>query len=216
MAEELGPEAKPDTSYGAAKLNTGRACPACGVRVAPGYPKCPKCHAEMPQEPRPATGAPLQGGTSVAAEGAPMVWIAGGAALAAIIAIVVIAGSGGDDAPAAVGADGGDVAEVEADDEPVVVDDDDDDFFDDVDDEAAAADEARKTAVTALGRALNGQRVWSQVSVNGTTAVLETDFCEDETLVQVVDDARDQLKAAGFGAIQCYSKFGVLVFERTY
>ena len=58
-------------------------CPACGVAVAPGYPRCPKCHAALPSAPLhlPAPARARQAGGTSAASDSPLPWIVGAVAV---------------------------------------------------------------------------------------------------------------------------------------
>ena len=42
---------------------------------------------------------------------------------------------------------------------------------------------------------------------------VESDFCEEEALRETLDEATPSLESAGFSSVQCWSKFGSLVFE---
>jgi hypothetical protein len=104
--EQTGPLSKP--------------CPACGVQVPPGYVKCPRCHAELPQttpgRKRPATD--VGGGTTVA-PGMDRTLIYIGVGAIALIALVTFLLTRGGDSGSSRNA----AAPVSGTDEPVVDDD---------------------------------------------------------------------------------------------
>ncbi|HTM20124.1 MAG TPA: hypothetical protein VL172_06450, partial [Kofleriaceae bacterium] len=79
-------------------------CPGCGLAVAPGYLRCPRCHVVMPGmpiTPSPSTSPRDPGGTSLADGGrGPALWIAAVAiavAVAVVAVIILMRNRGGGD-----------------------------------------------------------------------------------------------------------------------
>jgi|JI10StandDraft_1071094.scaffolds.fasta_scaffold02193_12 hypothetical protein len=183
-------------------------CPACGVAVALGYARCPKCHAPMPAAGPRGKRDTQQGGGTSAATAAPSVapWL--------VIGVLVLAGGGvvawamtrrdagprsatPDEAAAPVEEAGGellDVAPPPPPEAPVRRD------------PAGAADR--------LERALAGQRLYGKAALRGEVLELRSSFCGEPGLVAVVDAARGDLAGEGLTAVTCLEPHGAEVFSR--
>lgn len=209
MAEESG---RQETS--GQPVRSGLICQKCGVTVAPGYPKCPKCHGAMPTVASPLArrGAVAAGGTS-AVPGSGGFWIA-----LLIIAIVgaviffVIRRDEGDtnlEGPPTVARDAGGEDDVDA-----AVDD----LVDDValDDGDAGEPITPDEALDGLEQALSEGRLYSGVEASAddeTVVRIESAHCEDAALRAAVDEAAEDLASAGFSRVRCYSRHGTRLFE---
>lgn len=194
-------------------------CPACGVPVAIGYPRCPKCHAAVPQGPRARRGSVreqlLGGGTSVepataGTGGLPWLpWV-----LAALVLIAIggfLAFRGGDSKPAPAAS----VEDTEEDDADV------DDTDDTDDDEIAAAprtapgeepEDTMPQAVQLLDDHLRGERLWAKVVRDDTVLAIESKLCAQ--IEGEIGAVAADLKGLGATAVSCTSVNGELMFER--
>ena len=183
-----------------------RTCPRCNVAVAPGYVRCPRCHAELP-----ATRSRSSSfGTGTAVDAVPSrtplyAAIAGG--VVAVGLIVWFVTRDGDAAPVST---------------PSI--------------EEAAAEEAapgpgaaaptptptatpesgpsRASALGELARAFNADRVFATVSAEGDTVALASSMCDEASLSSVLGGASAALRAAGFRAVRCKALHGAVIFER--
>ncbi len=228
MADESGKpggasqsDDKPSTTYGAAaegaqrKTQTGIICAKCGVQVAPGYPKCPKCHAAMPNVVSPlakTTGG--GGGTSAAGDegGNTALWFAVGAVVLLAGAVVIWQARGGGSSTSGAAApdlpDGGELVVYEDGGEDVVA-------FIDAGPQSDAA--AYDIALDELDAVLSQRRLWSTVDVEvdaDEVVRIDTNMCGEDGLLAAIDETADKLKATGFTSVRCYSKHGRLVFEK--
>jgi hypothetical protein len=195
---------------------SGIICPHCGVTVAPGYPKCPKCHGGLPTvvSPLHRTGTLSSGGTTAAEEtGSLAMWIAIGTVvivLGAVVYFIMRDPGGGTSAAAAdagtelLVADGDGGADDLAGEDLVAPEQDDD----------GAAIEA---ALDALGDDLATRRLWSGLEAggdDGSTVRIESAYCEDPSLQSALDEHAGNLRDAGFRRVECYERHGTLVSER--
>lgn len=195
-------------------------CPACGLAVSPGYPKCPKCHAAMPAAPSlggDARSRKVQGGTAVDSGPGPYLWIAI-AGVVVVAAVVVYLARGSDDraapgpvAPApAVGVEPAPSPDTS---NPAVADP----FPRTAPDPATTArndlSAARTRAAAAVGVALEGARLWGTVQVVGEQLHIHSAYC-----TSIGDDhlgaARSAAGAALFEAVSCFERHGPLAWER--
>jgi hypothetical protein len=196
-------------------------CPACGVAVAVGYPRCPKCHAPVPQPRRARRQTAregLAGGTSVEPERAGLGgWLVIAAVVVAAIGLVVYVATRDDDraAPAA------------RDDEGVAPGDDDGDGAGAVDDEAPTeggegddepfrprtpAGQPLRDAVRALDADLRAERVWSKVVTEGDVVIVESAMCADAAMPPVLNAHLADLAAGGAVTLRCQEPHGAVVF----
>lgn len=195
-------------------------CPGCGVAVAVGYPKCPRCHAAVPQAPRTKRQTfreeMLSGGTSVEppempATSSPLLPLAiGVVALGAVIAGFVLLRKSPTTKPAIEPAGEADDDDTEAqDDEP------------DVTDEPGAAAEAGAApvaevqlddAVDSLSEELRVQRLWATVRADGSVIEIQSSLCDDKAMTAAVDGAG--LAGSGATAVRCVAAHGGVVWER--
>lgn len=221
MVDESGPRNSGESAADGGNRAPGASieCPSCGVAVAPGYPKCPKCHARLPYVPSPLhrVGSMASGGTSAADSG-------GGAGMWAVVAaIVIIAGAvtffvmrgrGGDGAAA-------DDYDAGAEQATSAVDTTADDSaalapaagFDD-DEDRVAVDTA---VLDELSAKLAELRLWSSVDpepADDTIIRIVSSHCEDGGLRRAVTSFAEAMKAAGFVRVQCFTQHGALSFER--
>ncbi len=195
----------------------GRHCPKCGISVAPGYPRCPKCHAAMPDAPKMGSSASaqrVQGGTSTAAE-TPRSWpwiaAAAGLAVLGVVGIFVLRSSEKKKPappPVASPAQAPVAANVSAANEPTEVAPD-----------PSAPDEPslvqkRLEAQTSLREALDTRRLWATVDNDGDDLSIHSAYCNDAAMAEAIDELEKQLGAAGIVHVACYERHGPLVFER--
>ena len=218
MVDESGPRNHDEPAEVGGAPGSSHACPECGVAVAPGYPKCPKCHARLPYVPSPLqrVGSMASGGTS-ASEGG------GGAGMWAVVAaIVLVAGAvtffvargGGGGAAAAGDAD----AAVE---EATTVAQPEDDLEDDLAaPEGAEAEEPREidtAVIEELNAKLAELRVWSSVgqdSADDSIVRIVSSHCEDGALRRAVTTYAEAMRDSGFLRVQCFTQHGALSFDR--
>lgn len=194
---------------------TSVTCAACGVSVPVGYPRCPRCHAPVPQGGR-ATRQVLRpegGGTSLAPErgGSGILWALIGTAVVIGIAVGLWLLTRDDEpAPAAV-------VEEEAEDL---------DAAEEVEEEVAgddalpptagqAAGERRREAIRALEETLRTEQLWSNVRSDGDTVTIESSLCDDPAMSPAIGAAVSDLRAAGVSVVECIAPHGGVVFSRT-
>ncbi len=194
----------------------GSECPGCGITVAAGYPRCPKCQAAMPQARSmlaPAADRGVHaGGTSVGGGDSPTSWLLPIIGLVVVVVIAVFTLTRGGDEPAAEApvptkvSSPREVPELAAP-QPVVVDE--------VERAADGADALRSDAVDAVARGLDRARLWSNVAGDGDALVISSAYCEseNETMKQVVAANQAVIAAAGFAVVRCLERHGALVFE---
>ncbi len=183
-------------------------CPACGVAVALGYARCPKCHAPMPAHGLRGKRDTQQGGgtsaAAAAATGAP--WIVIGVVAIALGGAAAYALTRGDAAPRAAAPDeaaapveapGGEVVDVAPPPPP-----------------QAPVRRDPAGAADRLERALAGQRLYGKAALRGEVLELRSSFCGEPGLVAVVDAARGDLAGEGLTAVTCLEPHGAEVFSR--
>jgi len=190
-----------------------RLCAGCGVAVASGYIKCPRCHTELPL---PRARRPLTegGGTAMSGGGNRTVMLIGAAALALVVVVVWVFASGGSSAAvvpdAAVDDDVGDPEPDQVrptpdreppppDRQPV--------------DPTPPTPSVGRAELRDLGLALRGERLWATVTASGTTVEIGSSFCDDTGLVAIVDAHDSALRAARFTSVRCRAPHGGIVFE---
>ena len=195
-------------------------CPSCGVAVAIGYPRCPKCHGVVPapRSKRPTfREEALAGGTTTEPErdGASGVWII--VALAVIATAGVIAymatRGGGKPAPDTSGSTGDD-DDTSANTPPTT-----DDQGPAGGSAAAAAPapvddgEAARRALGSLDDELRGDRMWATVTRDHLEVVVASSLCGEAGMKPSIAKATAPLLAAGFTSLRCEEKNGHVVFE---
>lgn len=181
-------------------------CPACGVAVTPGYVRCPRCRAPLPNRrvQTVAGGTAVEGGNRL-----PILPIAGGAAV--VLAVILYFVLGKSDAAKPAAADPAAVASAEPRAEapqsmnPVPLPVEQTRDTNRIDPNAVGRD---------LERALKNQRLWSTVEVAGTDVEIRSGSCRDENMIPVVDAARMALRNAGLTRVRCMENSGAVVFER--
>jgi hypothetical protein len=198
------------------------------VSVAAGYPKCPRCHTELPQtlpgemRKRAPTGMGA-GGTSMG-PGPERTLIYIGIAAIALIGVVtwLLVGGGGSSKPAAAasGSDDGGVEdttdtdtgdtgdtgqETPPDRAPVTPKPPPDQTEPAADPGAVAAE---------LGRELRAERLWATVTASGSVVVIDSSFCDDAGLDSIVSSNAAALRAAQLTTVRCRAPHGGVVFER--
>jgi len=197
------------------------------VAVAVGYPKCPRCHHEVPQAAVRGKRLTfreemLSGGTSIeppedATARSPVALFAGGVvALAAIVVGWLLLRPDQSLARAAEVPEAEGEAE-SADEEDVTAAEPAEPGARPV--EPGAAEPAAAAAGPQLGDAvrvlddqLRGERLWSKVRVDGDAIEIESSLCDDDAMKAVVDGAG--LAAAGASAVRCVAPHGTVVWER--
>lgn len=202
-------------------VTTSVPCPSCGVDVSVGYPRCPRCHAAVPQAPRAKRQtfreANIAGGTSVEPVTGPGggngLLLVGLAAAVALLLVIWLATRGDDTKKAAEPAAG--VVEDEGDeDEGGGQDDEDDDTTpDEARPDRPAADDL-PAAIRDLDEALRAAQMWSKVTRAGDVVVVESSLCEDSAMWSAIAPLASQLRDAGATAVRCQAQHGGVVFER--
>lgn len=206
------------------RAQTQISCPACGLSVPSGYPRCPKCHGAMPDAPPrggDAAAERVQGGTSVAEE-SNTAWLVGGVALvaAAVIAMVVMSFRGGEQTQQPVVAKADVVAGVDdlvapspaagapgvraaagGDDPPVA-------------DEALPQADRVLAAARALSASLEGERLWSTVEPEAQGLAVRSAYCADEGMSTAIERLAETLAQGGVSRVTCYERHGPQVFVR--
>lgn len=190
----------------------GSECPACGITVATGYPRCPKCHAAMPSvatRARSADRGVHAGGTSVGGGADPTNW------LVPIVGLVVVSGIAifvlmRSDKPAAEAPVPNKVTDsrpaTEVVEEPVFV-------ADEAVGEAVVDDSLRHSTAVTVASALDGARLWAKVAVDGDVLVISSAYCENPGTKQVIAANQAAIMAAEFAKVRCLERHGALVFE---
>ncbi len=181
------------------------ACPKCGVAVVPGYVKCPKCQAVLPQRRAMSTTA---GGTSSLSEGGMSPWLVAAIVAAVGVGIVVFAMRGGGDKPASVDTAAPLAAPEKPPERPT-------EPTENPTPTAVPAPAADPTvAVRELDRALRKERLWGTIEVVGSRVEVRTASCREATMMPVLDAAIPALRQAGVTKLRCLEQAGALVFER--
>lgn len=217
MVDEAGPRNGVEPSTDGDNRAPGSInCPACGVAVAPGYPKCPKCHARLPHVPSPLhrVGSVTPGGTSAAGGGASAgLWAVAGAIVCIAVAVVFIVMRGGG--AGEVAADAGAGAEQETAAEQDTVAEQQTGFAaESFDDQGDGIDTA---VLEQLNSKLAELRLWSSVepdAADQTVVRIVSSHCEDAGLRSAVLGLSAELKDAGFVGVQCVTQHGALSFQR--
>lgn len=193
-------------------------CPGCGVAVAPGYPKCPKCHTRLPFVPSPLqrVGSKASGGTAVDSGSGAGMWavVAAIVVIAGAVAFMVMRSRGGDAAATAEADAGGEAGETVA----APADEDVEGSPSAADFDEEAPDDAVDTAVLdGFSAKLAEERLWSSVepdAADETIVHVVSSHCEDGNLRRAVASFADDLKDGGFVRVQCFTQHGALSFER--
>jgi|GEM_PF-5604180 len=221
------PLAEPAGARPASVPGSGVICSKCGVTVAPGYPKCPKCGAGLPVPPSPlsriSTARPEPvGGTTVAGD-RNQTWMLGALAVVVILGgVAYMATTDEDRSPplatargALVAADATEPGPVE----PAEVVETAEPAAEDVPLEAQEALGGDPDILIELRAQLQVAKLWSTVFVDpddGEVIVVESDQCDDAEMGALVDRMRGILDEAGFAKVTCSSKFGATVFEKQW
>jgi len=204
--------------------STSVPCPACGVPVAVGYPRCPKCKAAVPMSARARRGSVreqlLSGGTSVEPEpssvGKPWLpWVLVALVVVAIGAFLALRSGGDDDAAVAPGAKVEDEEAAEGDDDADEATTDDDVVTAPRGSAAPVVEPAADPmpdAVVSLDEALRGQRLWAKVTNRGTTLLIESSLCPQ--IEGQIDALAGVARGLGARAVECHAEHGQLMFER--
>jgi hypothetical protein len=69
-------------------------------------------------------------------------------------------------------------------------------------------------SAAALVGELQARRLWANVEVQGTTAVVHTAYCADPGMDEALAAAAAGLTAGGIESIRCHERHGPLVYER--
>jgi len=199
-------------------------CPACGVPVARGYLRCPKCKANVPQAPRARRGSVreelLAGGTSVESPsnvGAWLPWVLVALLIVGVGAFVAFRSGGKASKPGP--------AKVEEPDDDTDTDVEDDDEASDDDDDVASPGRATgprdrtrpadpmREAADALDEDLRDARLWAKVTHDDSAVLrVESSLCPqiEENLAELAARAR----ALGARQVECHAQHGQVMFER--
>lgn len=181
------------------------ACPSCGVAVVPGYVKCPKCHATLPQR-RPTTTT--AGGTSSLGGRGASPWVIALTVAALGVAIALFALRGGGDKPASLDTNAPVASQETAAERPAEADE----TPTPITVQAPATDPT--AAVLDLDRALRKERLWGTVEVVGSRVEIRSGNCREATMMPVLDAAIPALRQAGVTKLRCLEQAGAVVFER--
>lgn len=188
-------------------------CPACGIAVVPGYVRCPRCHAGLPQAAgRAARTTADPGGTAVSRRGFPLsaVLVAVGVAGAIIVVFGVRAGTRPIAAQPAALPGPVEVAGRSA--PPVTT----------APPAVPAPDPARsdtgepdrRAAARALEATLRRERLWGRAEITGARIDVRSGSCADRAMGPVIDGERGVLRGAGLTKLRCLEQSGAVVFER--
>lgn len=189
-------------------------CPACGVAVVPGYVRCPRCHAGLPQgagRTRHTAAAP--GGTTVARGGFPVSAVLVAVGMAAAIILGFGLRGGGKPAaavpPAPVGPARA-VAEESATRTPVApralpaaepV-------------PASTAAQDRRAAAAELEDTLHRLRLWGRTAITGGRIDVRSGSCGEPAMRPAIEGKRTVLRGAGLTKLRCLEQSGAVIFER--
>lgn len=206
--------------------STSVPCPSCGVPVAVGYPRCPKCKAAVPMGARARRGSVreqlLAGGTSAEPEvlssgSSWLPWVLIALVIVAIGGFLAFRGAGSkaapDDTSAKVIDDDADDDEPAEDDDPGEVDDDDRPPRAGSASGPTKAGDPMKEAAAALDEALRGERLWAKVTHDASTTL----FVESSLCAQIEPQLADLAAPArtwGARKVECRAAHGQLMFEQ--
>jgi hypothetical protein len=201
-------------------LPTTVTCPSCGVDVAVGYPRCPRCHAAVPQAPRArrqtfresnvAGGTSLEPPIGAGGRGGLLLLVLGG--VAALLLVIYLATRGGDE-PKAAAQD--EVEEEETDEEEDEAEQGGaPDEGEAVEEEEGEAEDLMPSALRDLDEALRAAQMWSKVTREDDVVVVESSLCEDGGMWSAIAPLAAQLRDAGASAVRCRAQHGAVVFER--
>jgi len=186
-------------------------CPACGVAVVPGYVRCPRCHAGLPDGGRTKRTTADPGGTAVVQRGFPVSAVLVAVGVAAAIIVVFGARRGARSAapepvalPAPVGVAGTAAPPLAAPlaaraAQPPQID---------------TAEQDRRSAAGELEATLRRQRLWGRSEITGQRIDVRSGSCADPAMPAAIDGARAVLHGAGLTKLRCVAQSGAVVFER--
>lgn len=183
-------------------------CPSCGVAVVPGYSRCPKCKASLPYGHGRSKRTSIDpGGTAVRERGFPVIG-ALIAAVAIVLVFVLVFGLGGrtkKKTPAAAPVVQEPAAQPQGAQAPAPR----------VETAPTVAPPPDPNATAAsLERALQRQRLWSTVEAFGSRVDIRSGACSEPGMTQMIDAAREPLRAAGLTRVRCLAQSGAVVLER--
>jgi hypothetical protein len=182
----------------------GPVCPSCGVAVLPGYVRCPKCRKPLPRR----TSAAVQGGTAVdtSSKGPLIVLLAVAIIGAGVIAYIGLRSSGTKAAPAPIASPAQPESQPETTPEQPTVE------TPAAPSQPAAPDPG--IAADRLEKALQRERLWSTVSVEGVRIDVRSSSCSDPKMAGFLDGAAPSFKAAGLTRLRCLEQSGHVVSDR--
>jgi len=186
-------------------------CPACGVSVVPGYVKCPRCNALLPSIRFRRTGTTSDAGGTTVEDTTSVPWMP-------IVVAVVVAGGiiaffglrhGKDDAAAPVPVVAAPAQQVAPQPATTVVDPG----------PSTIAATPRPgpppdQVATDLEHALQRQRLWSKVTVAGTSLEVRSSTCAEPGMATALDGVAPVARAAGLTRVRCLEQSGVVAFTR--
>lgn len=192
-----------------------RSCRSCGVSVALGYARCPRCRTPLELEgvdgaelsrARRISGAP--GGTSMAPAPSSSRWLVAGAAasiaVGALAAFLLVRRP-----PAAAPPPASEQGALEAPGEPepsaIVAP---------AEATPVAAPPASSEALGGLRSMLGKARLFAQLASAGDRLELRSASCDDSQLPVLLAEAREALWQAGIRHVRCLEPHGQVVFER--
>lgn len=185
---------------------TADTCPRCGVAVVPGYVKCPKCHAALPQ--RRVRSSVDPGGTSANSPRKPFpiaLVVLGVVGVGGALALYFALRSGS--APAETAPGSAQTAAAAPAPQPT-------ESTDIQPSPTPATSPHPEAAAGELERTLKHLHLWSTVDVAGSSVDVRSGSCGDAAIKPVIDAATPRLKAAGVTRLRCLEQSGTVVFTR--
>tara|TARA_R110002096_G_scaffold436038_2_gene665802 strand:+ start:69325 stop:69831 length:507 start_codon:yes stop_codon:yes gene_type:complete len=154
----------------------------------------------------------IAGGTAVGQDSNTSLWIGIGALALVAIGVGYAATRGGEETAPAASAVSVEVEEATVPTETRAPEAGEIGFS--LDEDPKSDSEQRREAVAAFEQGLRAGRLWSTLSVEGTTLNLVSGACEDEGMRPTISQFSASLAAAGFTAVSCHEKHGAQVFEQ--
>jgi hypothetical protein len=157
----------------------------------------------------------VAGGTAVGQESHMSLWLGLGALVLVVGAVGYVA-MGDDEKPVPSAS-----ATVEADDETLEAarplkgqPSDNGEVGISLDDAPESEGDQRRQTLASFEQGLSAGRLWSTVTIEGTTLSLVSGACADESMRPTISKFSATLAEAGFTSIRCLEKHGAQVFEQ--
>jgi hypothetical protein len=178
-------------------------CPSCGVAVVPGYARCPKCHASLPQRAQTS----VEGGTALEPpRRIPLPAVIGAGVIG--LAVIIWLGTRGShqEKPAPKPTVAAPAPTTTA---PTVT------LAPGAPPPTAAPTHPSPDAVAnELARTLQHQQLWSSVTVTGSRVEVRSNSCSDKAMQGQIAAAAPSMRAAGLTSLRCVEESGSVVFTR--